>query len=827
MNAQREQAPLLRRLAPLLFLGLTGLAAVLLLLKDISPAASVDFRLSRSAIMDKSSDFMHALGYGLAGLHQDAWFQFDSKTDLYLQQRHGMRTSNAMLRADSIPAHAWLVTWYDRHLSQSQNTEHFTLWMSPGGRVIGFDHAISDTTSLPSLGAGEARAFAESLLVRHHPDFDRYRLTTSSDIKQLHRTDHQFLYSKESEGMELTLSARVQGNEMGAMQWNDVLEGAFLGEYSNAATGMTLGGTLSIAATFLLFFFIVVLFLKKYHEGEVGIRTAVMVFLGILGVSLLAALNEITVLGANTGIADLNKYYVRIIVFILDIFIFQVFLGVLVFAAWSVGESSSRAVWPKKLVATDSVLFRRFLTQDIGESVLRGYGWGFLILGLHALLAAALVRNGFPLFVSSMGGVPESSIPGVQPVLYGLGAAVFGEVVDRLFFLSWLRERFGKLWPAMLVSVSVWTVTALFMWGMPFGSPSLALHLVLLAAYGLVFAFLFMRYDLMTAMTAHVVIVATSIAIPLLTSTGPSFVASRFVLGAVLAIPPLLGVIGCLRRERFEFNPATLPTHIQRISERVRMAKELEIARSVQMSLLPREQPRLQGYDIAGICIPAEEVGGDYFDFVRLGSHKLGIALGDVSGKGVPAAIYMTLTKGILQSNAEENIRPKAVLSKVNSLMYRTIERNSFVSMLYAVLDCEQRSFRFARAGQCPVILAQDAGGEGIILTPPGMALGLEKGEVFDAVLEERELPLREGEILVFYTDGFTEAMNDREDEFGEHQLLEAVARHRHGTATELIHGICRDVRVFTGSAPQHDDMTMVVVKVLPQQEEPRPQPQA
>jgi sigma-B regulation protein RsbU (phosphoserine phosphatase) len=274
--------------------------------------------------------------------------------------------------------------------------------------------------------------------------------------------------------------------------------------------------------------------------------------------------------------------------------------------------------------------------------------------------------------------------------------------------------------------------------------------------------------------------------------------------------------VGYVKRQRFEFNLETMPTHIQRISERVRMGKELEIARRVQMSLLPKVNPIVQGYDIAGRCIPALEVGGDYYDFVNLGSKKLGLAIGDVSGKGVPAAIYMTLTKGILQSHAEDSVSPKHVLSKVNSLMYRTIERNSFVSMFYAILDIEKKTIRFSRAGQCPVIVAQRSGGRGSFLTPKGIALGLEMGKVFDAVLEEQEMKMLPGDVLVFYTDGFTEAMNGGEEEFGETRLVGAIARHRHKSAEGVIQGICDEVEDFIGGTPQHDDMTIVVVKVDP-----------
>jgi sigma-B regulation protein RsbU (phosphoserine phosphatase) len=194
---------------------------------------------------------------------------------------------------------------------------------------------------------------------------------------------------------------------------------------------------------------------------------------------------------------------------------------------------------------------------------------------------------------------------------------------------------------------------------------------------------------------------------------------------------------------------------------------------------------------------------------------RFGVTIGDVSGKGVPAAIYMTLTKGILQSHAEDNVSPRDVLVKVNSLMYRSIERNSFVSMFYAILDLRNARMRFARAGQCPMILMHRVDGESRMISPKGMALGLEMGRVFESVLEEEELPLQPGQVMVFYTDGFTEAMNAREEEYGEERLLAAISRHHAESAHAIIDAVCADVVTFAGDTPQHDDMTMVVVKIL------------
>ena len=228
-----------------------------------------------------------------------------------------------------------------------------------------------------------------------------------------------------------------------------------------------------------------------------------------------------------------------------------------------------------------------------------------------------------------------------------------------------------------------------------------------------------------------------------------------------------------------------------------------------------KTSPNIKGFDISGTCLPAKEVGGDYFDFVKLGSSKLGIAVGDVSGKGVPAAIYMTLTKGILQSHAEENISPKLVLNKVNKLLYRTIEKNSFVSMFYAILDTDSKQLTYARAGHNPGIIVSQSDGDSTLLTAEGIALGLEEGTVFDKTLEENTINVKSGDTLIFYTDGIVEAMNEKLNEFGEDNFLDLVSKNNNLTSSQMIDLILKEVKDFTSNFPQNDDITIVVIKVL------------
>ncbi len=804
-----------RKFGLLLICGAAGALAFALTVNSVAPPASVNLRYSRAEIMDKANSYLRGLGYDLKDYQQDAWFSLESSVHLYLQTQGGIPHANAILRTDSLPAHHWYVSWYDRSRSQSQSIESFRAWLSPSAKILGFQHVIKDTASLPSLTKAEALEKAENFLHSQGIDLSPLTLGTSSETQQSHRLDHKFVWSDKDTALERNIWVQIQGTEIGGFRQTVEEGGTFQAMMSGITTTATFIATSSYAVFFLLFFFVVVLFLKKYHEGEVGTRTGAIVFIALFAISVVGTINIYPLIGASVGMGDLNKYNTRMISFGMTVFIYHVFLSVMVFAAWSVGESSSRSVWPRKLAGIDSFLTFKPFTIDVAEGVIRGYMWGLILIGAYAtILYFFLPAMKTGLFVTEGGGIAEAYLPGIRPFLSGIASALFAEIVFRLFFLSYIKEKTGKMWLSILVSVLLWAATAFVMWEIPFGSPKFVETYTVLIVYALIMNWLFLKYDLLTTICAAFLISGFDIAIPLFSSSGQYYAAFQWVCAGLFMLPLVAAVGGLIRKERFQFTPQTMPTHILRITERERMAKELEIARKVQMSLLPKMNPVTPGYDIAGICIPAQEVGGDYYDFVSLGGKRIGIALGDVSGKGVPAAIYMTLTKGILQSNAEDNVSPKTVLSKVNSLMYRTIDRNSFVSMFYAILDPQQRTIRFARAGQCPVIVAQHSGGKGSFLTPKGMALGLENGTVFDSVLEEQEVALSSGEVLVFYTDGFTEAMTETGDEFGEQRLVDSLGKHRNKPANEVIKGIVEDVNDFTRGKPQHDDMTMVVLKV-------------
>jgi sigma-B regulation protein RsbU (phosphoserine phosphatase) len=259
---------------------------------------------------------------------------------------------------------------------------------------------------------------------------------------------------------------------------------------------------------------------------------------------------------------------------------------------------------------------------------------------------------------------------------------------------------------------------------------------------------------------------------------------------------------------------------LQTAAEKKRLEEELRIARQIQMSLLPRGPLEVPGLAVTALCVPAREVGGDYYDFFPLATDRLGVLIADVSGKGTSAALYMAELKGLVLSLSQIYQSPRELLIEVNRIISENLDTRSFITMTYAVLDIAGGVMTFARAGHTPLIHLSAAGspsGSARILTPSGMVVGLRidgAAEKFVELLDEEQIALEPGDFVVLYTDGITEAMNQASDLFGEARLSRIVEEHGHLASGELRERILREIEAFVGSADQHDDMTMILIKV-------------
>ena len=245
--------------------------------------------------------------------------------------------------------------------------------------------------------------------------------------------------------------------------------------------------------------------------------------------------------------------------------------------------------------------------------------------------------------------------------------------------------------------------------------------------------------------------------------------------------------------------------------ERERLYREMMVAQEMQRKLLPQALPVIDGVELTAISSPAFEVGGDYYDFVHLNQKQLGIVVGDVSGKGVSAAFYMAEVKGIFQSLSKICTSPKEFLIKANDALRESIDRKSFVSMVYSILDTETGELTLSRAGHCPVLYLS---GETVkYVKPMGLGLGLADGAIVEEVTQEVRIRLKRDDVCVFYTDGITEARNGDGEEFGYDRLLKVVREARGDSTVRIKERVLHDIYDFLGSDVLADDVTLVILK--------------
>jgi sigma-B regulation protein RsbU (phosphoserine phosphatase) len=246
----------------------------------------------------------------------------------------------------------------------------------------------------------------------------------------------------------------------------------------------------------------------------------------------------------------------------------------------------------------------------------------------------------------------------------------------------------------------------------------------------------------------------------------------------------------------------------QESTERYRIEQELNVALSIQSSLIPSENPDIPGCDVAGYWQAARQVSGDFYDYMRFRDGRWGIAIADVADKGIPAALFMALSRTILRTVAFNRKDPAEVLHRTNEIIYNDTTSDHFVTVFYALWNPEDQSLHYANGGHNPPVLIT-AGGETGLLSSDGIALGVLR----DISISEKSIKLNKGDCIVFYTDGVTETMNEDFDEFGLERLIIVTQDARSGTAEEIVSAIHSAIDDHAGSTPQFDDTTMVVIK--------------
>jgi sigma-B regulation protein RsbU (phosphoserine phosphatase) len=458
-----------------------------------------------------------------------------------------------------------------------------------------------------------------------------------------------------------------------------------------------------------------------------------------------------------------------------------------------------------KLVTLRSVFSSSLLNRRAGYSALAGLVCGPLLVALPLWIAS------WRLFGSVQTGDSDASIVySVFPTLQALNSMMNPAIIGLFGFgAGFLAYYVRKRWLAnsILSLAGILLFTTLTV-----PSESSAVAILLSGALTfLIYYQIYLRFDvlatLVAAWSAHAVWNSTALLLQPARSLEVSGITALIVLAGLAGCAALLAWRG-RGLAIAEAGPAVAT------SQREALMAEFSIAHRVQQQMLPARPPEIPGCSIAASCQPAREVGGDLFDFLKLPDGRWSISVGDVSGKGVPAALYMTLTKGLLIATTQDSNDLLDIITHVNRHIFDVTERRTFVTMALGAFDPETRTFDHVRAGHNPIVWRRPAENATSLLNAPGIGLGIVSDRLFLRSMRLESMQLEAGDALVFYSDGLTEAMNAEDEQFGEDRLMRAVEEMDGVDATQTREHILSQVRTFLNGIPAQDDMTLVVLRV-------------
>jgi len=481
-------------------------------------------------------------------------------------------------------------------------------------------------------------------------------------------------------------------------------------------------------------------------------------------------------------------------------------LGMFVF--FSIGDSINRQHWGRKLAMYDYLRQGMIYNQPVGTMLVRSVILSFMLAGIWTMILWLFpglyidIRHVFqneravwPLFYTLLLGGWTSLIIilGVFPVLGG-----------QVYALS--KNKVAASIAMVLGCMVILPVTGHYG---PFWAESLVGGIL-----GIALTVIYLKWDFLTLLVTHFLFLGL-----VLTTSGwvVGHSLDEYIFIIFLGLMALFIIVGFLAMSRGKEEQVLthyVPDYVEELAQEERIKQELQIAREVQQSFLPIRTPEFDRLELAAICQPAYETGGDYYDFIPLDDNQIAVTIGDVSGKGIQAAFYMTFIKGILHSLCRESDSPAEILKKTNRLFCDNAPRGIFISLIYGIIDVEEEVFHFARAGHNPIIKINARRAEVDELQPQGIGIGLTKSDVFDKNIEEVKLKFSKDDVLVLYTDGIVEALNENHKFYGTHRLNNLLQSNKKLSANDILQKLSRDIETYIGKAKQHDDMTMMIMKL-------------
>lgn len=781
-----------------------GYVALALLAPQLNPSARWKYSFDREAAVRRAREAARARGIDASVWEVYATAKHEEQTDYYLT-RQARRPERRLLSP---------VITQVRLIEPEGQRRSFRVDLTTDNQIVGFVyHDSAQLTEATPVEQARQRANAAlgdlvgtdassfSLVSEANQGAEGVRFTWERTIP-------------DEPALKLEAASLVRGEVVCEAGVAPKFTREFKSEFRASQNSDNPVGFLTVLLLMVATLVLAAFYLLSLSRGEIDHRSTLVLFAAVflLGSFINLYGNSADESIVNASASNIGNQWVRRAKLLLQPLAEAFFYALGLALVWSVGLALARRRDTLRVASLAGLLKGHLLAKPIARPVAIG-----LLLG--GIVSAV------PYLVATSNLFPGMEAGGPNPELFATSApavASFSQPVSYMLFLL-----YGFLVPLVNRHSRTTRVVRLagvvvgWVWLIDSGVYESSIFGAVIVS-GLTIAILdeiYWRYDLLALCTAllasNVVTSAWSLLVQPSAALHQSGGRALIALGVLLVIALVVSSRG--REARLEDELPTLPIETNpawQRAERERLVAEFDVARHAQQRMLPAHPPQIPGYEIAASCRPAREVGGDLYDFLILPNERIGIVVADVSGKGVPAALYMTLTKGLLASIAENESDPAAILREVNRHLYKVCGRKMFVTMILGVLDPATQTLTYARAGHNPGVWRCVQSRTDTLLRAPGLGLGLNKGKLFDRTLRLESIRIEPGDAVVLYSDGITEAMNYVQDEYGEERLLASIASADGLSAAQTQEMILADVNQFLGEVPPQDDMTLVVVRV-------------
>lgn len=780
---------------------LLGLFLTVGLYDKVNPMAGINLSADKEDIAKKVKDFFE--------LNEFAVSEVDTKIDFYentllidkLHKSIGVEQSNILSRK-KYPTYYWKY----RITNNKNNDEKIQLVFDydTQGKLVSFENYNPHPESKRDFSIDELKAFSDSLIFRKtifsNAEFIKIKINNSDfynaengrywkDVELNDEVEINYSLNDEIIKEDINISVLFKKGFLISIKSNYPI--GRMGSYESQSVFINV----IIKAVIVIVTIIIALIalFRRVRSGEIGFKIAGFISSFVFLISIFA------LFGSDGNTSFLMK--------VLNVFLSSVLISGILFVVWSITEVLIRESWPGKLSSFDLLINNNFNHSLIGENLIIGVSSGLLFTGIQCAVTFGLLNVysfSIPQTSSSLSYI-SSDFPLVNISASGILLAI-GLIVP---FVGLIPALISKKISSNLLIVILSAVTfGAFRFGIEL---DMVHNIVLFFTVSVLFVFLFLKTDLLTVIITLFVNILFYQNIVFFNFGSMTFLntALAFSFGIVL----LFGfALICFYSKDKIANPLLLaPHYVRSISERERLIEEINSARDVQNSFLPRIMPEFEGLDIAAACKPAIEVGGDYYDFQEISEDELSFVIGDVSGKGTKAAFIMTLLKGFIKALYKLADQPKELLINLNNLFIDNVPKGNFVTVLLGKINVKDKTLKFSSAGHNPLIYRKN-NGEILELNPDGMAIGLTRNSLFESNLKEIEIKYEPGDLLVTYTDGFTEAMNRKKEEFGIEKFKHIIDIFSDVESAEMLDLLIKHTDRFRGYAKQHDDMTIIII---------------